>query len=263
MASDAASATATVVRATAAQVRLRLSDDREVTKRVTVPAEIRDALEGATVPVTVTGTGARAKVELADGWLDGIGGGAAPKAKRTRSGAPKAAAKTTAKDADGKPVRKRTRGTAAAATAAKADAPAKAEAAPKAKSTRAKSAAKPAAKGATAKAATAKSSAKADDAKPAAKRTRKPAAAKAKAEAPAAPAAAKAEKVAEAPKAEAPKAKAEPAAAPRQDAPAAKSSRSRRRRNVPAIPKVDPELIRTQIAGAVDLVRKARKLTRR
>lgn len=89
MATDAASSetTATVLRATAGQLRLQLEGGREVTKRVSVPEEAREALVGASVPVTVTGTGDRARVELGEGWADAGAKKQAPaKRRRARTG---------------------------------------------------------------------------------------------------------------------------------------------------------------------------------
>jgi hypothetical protein len=101
MATDAASSetTAKVLRATAGQVRLQLDGGREVTKRVTVPISAREAIVGTSVPVTVTGTGDRARVELVDGWLDAATPAEKPATKRKRSGGdePAAAAKPAAK----------------------------------------------------------------------------------------------------------------------------------------------------------------------
>ncbi|MBF6619322.1 MAG: hypothetical protein ITG02_03725 [Patulibacter sp.] len=144
MASEAANrektTTATVLRATERQIRLRLGKadgDREVTKRVTVPAELRDQLEGAKVPVVITGAGEKAKVELADDWASAV---KAPAKKATPAKKP-AAKKAPAKPAAAKPAAKK----APAKPAAKKPAAAKAAAKPAAK--------KPAAQKAPAKAA--------------------------------------------------------------------------------------------------------------
>lgn len=152
MATDAASsettATATVVRATERQVRLKLGKalgGREVTKRVAVPEEVRETIEGAVVPIVVTGSGDKAKVELAQGWAAAIGGGAKkPAARRTRG----AKAKAAEQPAEEAPKKTRTRGTKATkAPAAKdEDAPktrtrgakAKADDAPKSRTRKAK-----------------------------------------------------------------------------------------------------------------------------
>ncbi|WP_210495976.1 hypothetical protein [Patulibacter sp. SYSU D01012] len=133
MAADATpeTTTATVLRATERQVRLQLDGGREVTKRVTVPADVRETIEGAKVPVTVSGTGDRAKVELGDDWLDVATGKKKP-ARRRRSGAKADASATAKTDApaaktdDAKaaeaPKRKRTRGGAKPADDAPAEA---------------------------------------------------------------------------------------------------------------------------------------------
>ncbi|MDO9410627.1 hypothetical protein [Patulibacter sp.] len=91
MATDAASSqtTAKVLRATAGQVRLELDGGREVTKRVTVPISVRESIVGTSVPVVVTGTGDKARVDLAENWLDAPAAPAAKKPaakRRARSG---------------------------------------------------------------------------------------------------------------------------------------------------------------------------------
>ncbi|MFA4928824.1 MAG: hypothetical protein WC558_09925, partial [Patulibacter sp.] len=96
-------ATATVLRATERQVRLLLGKadgDREVTKRVAVPADVREHLEGAKVPVVITGTGEKAKVELAENWASAVKKPAAKKATP-------AAKKPAAKKAPAKPAAKK------------------------------------------------------------------------------------------------------------------------------------------------------------
>lgn len=84
--------TATVLRATAGQVRLQLEDGREVAKRVTVPISRREALVGTAVPIVVTGTGPKARIDLAADWLDA--GAPAKKAPARKPAAKKPAAKT-------------------------------------------------------------------------------------------------------------------------------------------------------------------------
>lgn len=76
--------TATVLAATAGQVRLQLEDGREVAKRVTVPISRREGLPGTTIPILVTGTGAKARVDLAENWLDASAPAKKAPAKRTR-----------------------------------------------------------------------------------------------------------------------------------------------------------------------------------
>lgn len=87
--------TATVIAATAGQVRLELEGGRQVAKRVTVPISRREGLPGTTIPILVTGTGDKAKVELAENWLDAGAPAKKAPAKRTRK---PAAAKADAAD---------------------------------------------------------------------------------------------------------------------------------------------------------------------
>lgn len=86
--------TATVLRASAKQLRLKLDgSDREVLKRLEIADGLWQSLEGKSLPVVVHGDGPKAKVELADGWDSAK---APVKKTRTRSGSTKTKAATAA-----------------------------------------------------------------------------------------------------------------------------------------------------------------------
>jgi hypothetical protein len=134
MAPDADSSqttTATVLRATERQVRLQLEGGREVTKRVTVPADVRESIAGKSVPVVVTGTGERARVELGEHWLEAAGGKAPAKRSRSRAAAKKdAPADKAAAKQDDAPAEKAPAKTSTRRRGAKKDDTAKADDAP-------------------------------------------------------------------------------------------------------------------------------------